>query len=274
MPDLVIVKLGGSLITDKQGDSVLRPEVLGRLCREIAAGRAVAAGREGLDGGLIVTHGSGSFGHVAARRHHFVAGRPLRSERGVSEIQAAAHALHGFVIKALIDAGVECFSIVPGSAAISGSGDEGSLFFEEPLRLALELGLVPVTGGDVVLDAELRGTILSTEALLVAMVARFDSSWFRVRKVLWMGETDGVLDSSGLTVATIDDESAQRVLEAVGASAGTDVTGGMRLRVETALSLARQGVESKILNGLREGCLEQALAGDAVGGTTIEPVSD
>ncbi len=65
MPDLVVVKLGGSLITDKRTDSTLRPEVLARLCREIAAGR------EQLEESLMVTHGSGSFGHVAARRHEY-----------------------------------------------------------------------------------------------------------------------------------------------------------------------------------------------------------
>ena len=264
MPDLVIVKLGGSLITDKQGDSLLRPGILARLCREIAVGR------QRLDGGLVVTHGSGSFGHVAARRHQYTAGLPLRSELGVSEIQAAAHRLHSLVVDALIEARVACFSVLPSSAALSRAGTD-SLFFEEPVRQALELGLVPVTGGDVILDADLRGTILSTEALLSAMVSSFDSSWFRVRRVLWMGETDGVLDASGTTLSRIDESSVESALEAVGGSAGTDVTGGMRLRIDAALGLARSGVESWILNGLREGCLERALAGEEVGGTTIGP---
>ena len=62
MPELIFLKLGGSLLTDKTRPQALRPDVLGRLAGEIAA--ALAA-RPAL--WLLIGHGSGSFGHVAAR---------------------------------------------------------------------------------------------------------------------------------------------------------------------------------------------------------------
>ena len=262
MPDLVVVKLGGSLITDKRTDSALRPEVLARLCREIAAGR------EQLEESLIVTHGSGSFGHVAARRHEYSEGAALSSKGGVSDIQVAAHRLHGLVTEALIAAGVECYSIVPGSSLVSRFPAPLELF-EKPLRLALDLGLVPVTCGDIVLDPRLRGTIVSTEALLSELVRQLDPSWFRVRLILWLGETEGVLDAEGNTVPRVDADNIEAVLAEVGGAAGTDVTGGMRLRVQTAWELAGRGIESRVLNGLRPGCLEAALARRDAGGTVV-----
>jgi isopentenyl phosphate kinase len=60
---LWIVKLGGSLITDKERPSTVRHQVVTRLAREIAAAR------RGRDQPLIVSHGSGSFGHAAAAKH-------------------------------------------------------------------------------------------------------------------------------------------------------------------------------------------------------------
>ncbi|MFQ5350226.1 MAG: uridylate kinase, partial [Thermoanaerobaculia bacterium] len=60
---LTLIKLGGSLITDKRRPGRSRRQVIARLAGEIAA----AAGRR--PGGLIVGHGRGSFGHPAAARH-------------------------------------------------------------------------------------------------------------------------------------------------------------------------------------------------------------
>jgi isopentenyl phosphate kinase len=125
--------------------------------------------------------------------------------------------------------------------------------------------------GDIVLDARLRGIIVSTEALLSALTNQLDPRWFRVRRVLWLGETEGVLDAEGNTVARVEAHNIEEVLAAIGGAAGTDVTGGMRLRVETAWELAGRGVESRVLNGLRAGCLASALAGGDAGGTVVVP---
>ncbi len=71
MRDVTLVKLGGSLLTEKARPETARPAVIARLAAEIAA----AAPR--LAEPLIIAHGSGSFGHVAARRHGIAGG--LRS---------------------------------------------------------------------------------------------------------------------------------------------------------------------------------------------------
>ena len=59
-----LLKLGGSLITDKANAKTPRRETLSRIALEIAAYRRYA----GADGRLILGHGSGSFGHIPADR--------------------------------------------------------------------------------------------------------------------------------------------------------------------------------------------------------------
>ena len=54
---VILIKLGGSLITDKAGHEVVRSGVLARLAVEL---RQVA---EACPSGLVLGHGSGSFGH-------------------------------------------------------------------------------------------------------------------------------------------------------------------------------------------------------------------
>ena len=59
----------------------------------------------------------------------------------------------------------------------------------------------------------------------------------------------------------------------VGGAAGIDVTGGMRHRLEAAVSLARLGVASRIADGRVPGLLKAALAGDEIHGTVIVPAA-
>jgi isopentenyl phosphate kinase len=55
----------------------------------------------------------------------------------------------------------------------------------------------------------------------------------------------------------------------VGPAAGTDATGGMRLRLVTAATLARVGVASWILDGRTSGLVGAALTGEIDAGTHI-----
>ncbi len=258
-PSTVAVKLGGSLLTDKTRHATLRGDVLRRLCSEIAQAR------EEMTSGLIVAHGSGSFGHVAAKKHGFADAGSV-SAFGISETQREARRLHERVVDSLREAGVACFSFPPGSALVADAGRPVHME-AEPVRLALEQNLVTVTCGDVVLDRSNGACIASTEVVLTAIVGGLSGA-FGVRRILWLGDTDGVWQE-GETVSRIDESNIQDLVDAAGGAAGTDVTGGMRLRLQTVWKLAKVGIESQLLNGLEEGVLYRALLGREHSGTWV-----
>lgn len=255
MTATVLVKLGGSLITEKTDPrGAVRREVIARLAAEI--GNAAPRMPER----LVLGHGSGSFGHVAAREHGIAEG--LRSPAqlsGISRTQERAAALHREVLAALAAAGLAPYSIAPSSCMVFSGGRPAELA-DEPLRLALGAGLLPVVYGDVVMDRGQGVAICSTERMLETLAGRLS-----VRRVLWLGETDGVYGEDGRTLPRISSLEGLRFAS----PAGTDVTGGMRHRVETALALAARGIRSMIFNGLEPGLLERALLGESVPGTEI-----
>lgn len=260
---VVLIKLGGSLITDKTRPESPRTEVIERLAGEIA--RAAAS----LPGQLVVGHGSGSFGHVAARQYGLAQGiRDAAQLPGVPHTQQQAAALHRIVTAALAAAGALPWSIAPSSCVVSASGRPVA-FADEPLRLALGRGLLPVVYGDVVTDRDWGVSICSTERLFDVLARQLPERGLPVRRVLWLGETDGVWDDAGRTIPRISADTFTEAAKAIGAPAGVDVTGGMLHRVESALALARSGIPSLILNGLVPGVLERALRGDAVPGTEV-----
>lgn len=261
MTDLLMIKWGGSLLTDKQRPEHARDDVIERLAGELAAARG--------DKRVVLGHGSGSFGHVAAREHGVRSGPAVDPPPGpvaIAAVQRAAAALHGRVMAALEAARAGAFSLPPSAFMVACDGRARALTLE-PLERALDLDLVPVVYGDLLTDQAGSASICSTEAVLATLVGRLRRRGQRVRKLLWLGETTGIYDRSGEVIPHIDRHTFADARAAIGAPRGTDVTGGMMLRLETARVLARAGTESWIVDGTVPGLLANALRGETVPGT-------
>ncbi|HEX4954087.1 MAG TPA: isopentenyl phosphate kinase [Thermoanaerobaculia bacterium] len=265
LAEITLLKLGGSLLTDKQQRGSARHEVIGRLAREIAAARPAMTDK------LLVGHGSGSFGHWEASHHRLREGlREEAQRRGVSATQAAAARLHRLVSEALIDAGETPFSIVPSSTLLTRFGLTRR-FALEPLVAALEGGFLPLLYGDVVMDSGQGAAVVSTEAIFASLVQTLPRRRLAVRRVIWAGETTGVHDREGRTVPLLTATTAARLAFDLSGAAGVDVTGGIRLRVDTAARLARRGVTSLLIDGREPAVVERALRGEEVPGTLVVP---
>ena len=251
MPSLTFLKLGGSLLTDKTAAETVRPDVLARLADEIASARAVRPELR-----LVIGHGSGSFGHVAAARYGTRAGvRGPEAWVGFGEVSAAAARLNRIVGDALLAAGVPALSLQPSASAVCEDGRLVALA-TEPVRAALDAGLVPLVFGDVAIDRAQGGTIISTEQVLAFLAGTFQPDW-----LLLAGDTDGVLDADGKTIAHIHPGNFEAIAPLLGGSRGTDVTGGMAGKVRAMLDLAAAlpGTRIRIVNGLVPGQVHSAL---------------
>lgn len=218
---------------------------------------------------LILGHGSGSFGHVAARRFGIAEGiRSAGQLPGIALTQQRAAALHRLVVEALAEAGAHPYSIAPSSCLVTAAGHPAA-FAQEPLLRALENRLLPVLYGDVVMDREQGAAICSTEKVFeVVAHCLLDRGW-TIHRAFWLGETDGLYDESGRTIPRVSVADFEEAARAIGDPKGTDVTGGMRLRLESALTLAKMGIPSLLLNGLTPGLLGKAVRGEAVVGTEV-----
>lgn len=249
MANLIFLKLGGSLITDKTGVEATRPEVLNRVAQEI--GQAYGAGVR-----LLVGHGSGSFGHVAAARHGTRQGvRTPTQWHGFAEVSDVAARLNRLVCAALREAGLPVMTLQPSASAQCAAGRLVALA-TRPVQAALESGLVPLLYGDVAFDQQWGGTIISTEEILDYLATTLQPDW-----LLLAGETAGVYDPAGQVIPTITPANFSQIQSALGGSRGTDVTGGMVSKVAAMLNLvARQpGLKVRIFSGLQAGELSQML---------------
>jgi isopentenyl phosphate kinase len=255
------IKLGGSLITDKRVESSFREDVTARVASEIAA-----ALREKPDLQLLVGHGSGSFGHFAAKRHHTIEGVHTADEwRGFAEVATAAAELNALVAKTLRAAEIPVWRIQPSASAIASDGKIAHLSHES-IRQALEHELVPLVYGDVSLDTARGGTIISTETIFFYLAHHIP-----VRQILLLGEVSGVYDQNGAVIPEITPANIADIENALGGSSGVDVTGGMETKVRDMLALVQTipNLTIRIMDGREPDLLRQTLIGEAQPGTLI-----
>lgn len=261
--ELVFLKLGGSLLTDKTRPQALRADVLARLAAEIAAARAAAPGLR-----LVIGHGSGSFGHVAASRYGTRHGVSTpEGWRGYAETARAAAALNGLVVDALWEAGVPALRLQPSASAHCRNGELLALELR-PLIVALDNSLVPVVHGDVALDEARGGTIISTEEIF-----RYLAPQLHPQRVVLVGEVEGVLTADpasgahGELIPRITPATLPGIAQALGGSRGVDVTGGMVAKVTEMLALVERtpGLRAvQIISGLTPGLVRDVLADPAL----------
>ncbi|MCS7260574.1 MAG: isopentenyl phosphate kinase [Anaerolineae bacterium] len=267
MTQQVFLKLGGSVITDKQTPFTAREDVVRRIAREIVqAMRANPAMR------LVIGHGSGSFGHVVAHRYRTHEGwRDVTSWRGFAETAHAAAQLNRLVVGWLLDEGVAAVSFQPSASALC-RGRQLCVLAVEPLERALDAGLTPVVYGDVALDERQGFTIISTEQIFAYLAVHL-----RPARIVLAGMVDGVYerdpirDPSARRIAWITPTEWEAVRTVLGASHAVDVTGGMVSKVQIMIELvqAHPELQVSIVSGAIPGRVRDALLGTLGAGTRI-----
>jgi isopentenyl phosphate kinase len=255
--ELVFLKLGGSLITDKGSPQSARERTIRRIAGEIRA-----ALDEVPDLGLVVGHGSGSFGHPTASKYGVQAGLARNSDwRGYAETAIIAGRLNRLVTEALFAQGVPVLPLQPSASALCHDGELVRLEVG-PLEEALKRGLVPLVYGDVSFDAVRGSAILSTEQILAHVATRL-----RPSRVILAGSVDGVfmadpvLADGAQLLKEIRVSKLTEVEAKLAGSPNTDVTGGMLAKVRTMCQLIEKqpALSVRIISGERSGLIKRAL---------------
>lgn len=257
-PSTLIVKLGGSVITDKRKKFSIRWKTIKRLANELAAFKAP----------LILIHGGGSFGHPVASEYGIDKGyKRKRQLMGFSLTHRAMEKLNSFIIDSLHQAGLPAIAFQP-SACFSVENGRIKSAQLEPLRKMLELGLIPVLYGDAVPDLAKGMSILSGD-----QIAAFLALELGIKRVIFGVDVDGVYTSDPKS-----NKNARFVPLITPKNWGgiscpqkgvMDVTGGIGAKVKELLALAEQGAEAEIINASRPGILKRAIAGEKGLGTRI-----
>ncbi len=273
MKELVFLKLGGSLITDKTKPYTPLLDVMNDLAHQIAITLQTQPNLR-----LVIGHGAGSFGHVAASEYKTRDGFPQASPlthrerdetednywKGFAEVWYQASSLNRYVMEALHKEELRAVALPPSSNVI-GSDGHVSVWETTPIRMALAAGIIPVIFGDVVFDEIRGGTILSTENLFAYLVKALNPE-----RILLAGLEEAVWEdfpARKRKIERITPQSFNEIKHGVGKSVAADVTGGMEAKVSGMLELVQEnpGLKVQIFSGIERGNLVRALMGELLG---------
>jgi isopentenyl phosphate kinase len=259
----IILKLGGSAITDKTQEATPRTEIINRLAEEIK--------RADLDN-LIIVHGGGSFGHPSAQKYGIKEGykEDPAQKLGFAETHHIMTVLNGLVMDALIWHEVAAISIAPSSCIIT-ENCRVKYFDETVLKSLQKMAFTPVMYGDAVLDEKLGFTILSGDQLVAYLALKYKAS-----KIVVGTDTDGLFDSdpktnpnakaySHLTLAEL-----KAIQPKLGKASGTDVTGGMAGKIAELIPAVEAGVHVTVTGATKGLSILRALTDKSVMGTEID----
>lgn len=257
-----VLKLGGSVITDKEKPLTPNLQAIKRLAKEIAQAEVLS---------LIVVHGGGSFGHHIAKLYNLTEGYIDPSQIiGFSEAHHAMTKLNSLVMEALLNNNINAVVIQPSSCVITKTGRIQSME-KKPLKRMIDMGLVPVLYGDTVLDSEKGFAILSGDQIVSSLALNFGAS-----RIIIGGDVDGLYtkdpktSKSAKLIKRVTLEELKTQKHDIEGSKATDVTGGMLGKVRELIPAIEQNIQALLVNATKPLRVYKALKGEEVIGTIIE----
>jgi isopentenyl phosphate kinase len=257
---LYFLKLGGSLITDKNKAHTARLETIHRLADEISSAR-----KENPKLKLLIGHGSGSFGHFPANKFGTRDGVfTPRGWQGFTEVWNEAHSLNHLMVEILTSHNISVISFPPSAIVITNN--KTIILWEiSMIKKALDANIVPLIYGDVIFDMKIGGTILSTEELFAYL-----ANSLKPEKILIASIEEGVWQdypANQHLIPQITQNTEPEILNRLGGSESIDVTGGMSEKVNSMLTLTSllPNLEINIFSGIIPENVHKALIGANLG---------
>lgn len=255
---MFIIKIGGSVITDKAKQNSFKKDVIDNLAKQISKSKKE----------IILVHGAGSYGHILAKKYNLNQGYKNHDQiHGFSLTHAMVQKLNSLVLSSLLENGISAVSLSPHNI-LKLKNHEFSSFNHDIFRDYLKLGITPVTFGDVVLDEKLGFSICSGDLLMQIL-----SDCFKPEKAIFVIDEDGLYTSNpkiNKYAELINSTTMKKLTKlTVSSDKHDDVTGGMGGKIETIKNIAKLGIDTVLLNGNKPDRLFKVLIGKDTKSTTI-----
>jgi len=257
----VLIKLGGSVITDKRRAFKPNCRSMHRVARQLARRKER----------LVLLNGAGSFGHIPVKRYRLDEGFNRRKIGKFARTKLQLLRLQEILMSILCRHGVPVVPLNPSSFMMARSG---RLYRADlaPICEFLDLGFVPLFGGDLVPDLKQGWRVVSADQMASWIAPRIGASM-----IVYGTDVDGLYSSDPNMVAdaelieSIPCREVRSVAESALGSRMPDVTAGMRGKMLEAERAAKRGVEVVIMNLTRPERLHPILDGKRGRWTRIIP---
>ncbi|MHA2182747.1 MAG: isopentenyl phosphate kinase [Promethearchaeota archaeon] len=263
--DVILLKLGGGLLTDKEKPLSIREDIVKSTIDQIINANAK----------VILIHGGGSFGHPLAKKYDIINGLNTSVPNqilGLTETHQAMVKFNSFLVNLFLEKNYPALSIQPSSIFIN---DSGNILIKsiDMIEIMLDLNILPILYGDIIFDKEGSFSIISGDQIIFKLCEKLMN--YRILKVIFAIESDGIFvnyqDSKNTDIKLVHEihSSDLDLLDLADLGKKIDVTGGIKGKIESIKNISNFNIPVQILNGLKEDYIFKSLKNKEVICTNI-----
>ena len=266
--ELTIIKLGGSLLTDKSKPYTARKSVI-----ESAAKELKICIDEGLIESLVIVHGVGSYGHPPVLEYKLHMGyKGPEQFLSLSKTQRVVNEFRFLLTEEFQKAGLSVNLLHASSMVVAEKMRIADAYFE-PLKGWLSLGMIPLLGGDLLYDTTMGFSVGSGDVLAVELAKRL-----KAKRLVFAMDVPGIYNENprtnpdALLLDTIDIHDVFQILEGMQQIGKLDASGAMKGKlssISVAMDLIEEGLETTLLSMMEHGNLIGLLKGQDIKCTRI-----
>ncbi|MEK6972959.1 MAG: isopentenyl phosphate kinase [archaeon] len=261
--NLIVLKIGGSICTDKQNNNLkVRENILRQVAKEIKKAKSEK------EFNLIVVHGAGPFGHKLVEEYGIKDGLSGKKHiRGFVETHASMERLNKKIMEIFLKEGLNVLPMQTSALVMQRNHGKPIFFYTNSIKqlMSLDTSIVPLLYGDMVFDYEKKATVISGDT-----VASFLAKLFGANRLIYGTNVDGIIDYSSKpkVIAKITDKNLESVFRHIKAAKTSDVTGSMKGKILQIKENAK-GIKTFVYNMGKKNNTYNILVSKSLIGTEI-----
>ena len=260
--DLIIIKLGGSVITFK--DKPLTPNYptikkMTNIIKELRKRYKI-----------IIVHGGGSFGHYWSVKYDMHTQPFTYQDEGVSRVRESMLKLNHIIVEMFISNELKPFCIHASSFVFNNLPCKERVL--DIMEMIQNNNIIPITYGDVIHTSKGNFSILSGDTLMNILSVNLNP-----RSSIFTTNVDGIYATlkNGNLLSNIILNENKELLTATDnkiefSNMSFDVTGGMKRKLSESINIVLSGIPVYLINGFYPERMIDIINGSDFIGTSIK----
>jgi isopentenyl phosphate kinase len=242
---MILIKLGGSIITNKKKPLSARRKIIDNTLKQIRK----------IKEPIIIVHGGGSYGHYWSIRYNMHT-KPARYDlKGVSVVKNSMVELNKIILDAAVKNRLNPYCLPPTDFMKGNSSIKSKILAINDIAKS---GLMPITYGDALWYGQKKSYILSGDVIMTTL-ARI----LKPRLCIFVLNVDGVYSNMKSKKLIYDFKKEKPAIT----TNKMDVTGGITRKITEASKISRSGLKVFFVNGNKPQRITDAVYGKKFEGT-------
>jgi len=260
--DLLIIKLGGSVITFKEKPLTPNHKTIEKMASIIKELRKLYK--------IIIVHGGGSFGHYWSLKYDMHTKPSAYPDEGISRVRESMIELNHMIVEKFISMNLKPFSIQASSFIFNNIACKERIL--DIMDMIKNNDILPITYGDVIHTSGGNFSILSGDTLMNILSISLNPKFS-----IFTTNVDGIYDglNNGNIISNIVLNKNKDLLTTHDtniefSNMSFDVTGGMKRKMSESINIANAGIPVYLINGFYPERLLDIINGRNFIGTSIK----